>query len=279
MQPFVNITDITTMTAYEFETVCRTFTQYAYLQDNVALCRILSRYKIYVDSRDVSTAPHLIMDGFWETWLTQSIASVIKPGDVCIDIGANFGYYSVLMSALAGDRGRTVAVEPNPEVCRLLRTTAGMNHPGFGVAECALSDKTGRINLVIPGNYSGDASIIDRPARPSSRNVKVKVETITLDSLLERMEITKVDMIKMDVEGAEPLVFEGMKATIDANPSLTIIMEYSPHLYSDARTFTTYLFSIFNVHRAGGEREPIPESSMNELLELKDHTDLLLTRK
>ncbi len=120
MQPFLSISDIASMTGYEFESACRRNVQYAFMGGDVALCRILTKYKIYVDLKDTAITPHLIMDGFWETWLTMCLARVIKQGDVCIDIGANVGYYSILMSALSEDSGKTIAIEPHPSICKLL---------------------------------------------------------------------------------------------------------------------------------------------------------------
>ena len=57
--------DILSRTAFEFETVCRENSGYAYLGNNKALCRVLGKYKIYVDTRDIGITPHLVTDGFW----------------------------------------------------------------------------------------------------------------------------------------------------------------------------------------------------------------------
>lgn len=281
MNPFLNIQQIKTLTAFEFEAACRRFTHYARLENNLALCRILTSYKIYVDTRDTSLAPHLIMDGFWESWLSQTLAKLIRPGDVCIDIGANMGYYSVLMSALSGGEGRTIAVEPNPHLCRLLRLTSGINHPGFGVAEVALSNTSGKIAFHIPENAFGDASLLERTDRPSDKTHKVKVETIRFDDLAQKMGIERVDVIKMDVEGAEPLAFEGMQQTIENNPGLKMFIEYSPHLYNNAKSFTTYLFSRFHVHRIRDVEniEVLNDAAIEGLLQLQSHADLYLVRR
>jgi FkbM family methyltransferase len=281
MNPFSNLSDIKALSGYDFETACRVFCKYAYLGDHMAICRILTKHKLYVDTRDTGITPHLIMDGFWETWLTQCLVQIIRPGDVCIDIGANVGYYSILMSALAGEKGQTVAVEPIPRIAGLLRQTAGLNYPGFGVAEVALSDKTGKTILHIPDQSLGDASILQRSDRLTVSKSKVKVQTITFDLLMEQMNIKKVDVIKMDVEGAEPQVFDGMNKTMENNPGLKIIIEYSPYLYADAKKFTEDLFSQFIVHRIKDvdEMTILNESSIGELIALGDHTDLYLQKK
>lgn len=281
VDPIRNLADIATMGGYEFETACRAFSLITDMDEHTTLCRILTRYKVYVDKRDRSLTPHLMMDGFWETWMTKCLAEIIKPGDTCLDIGANLGYFSVLMSALTGASGQTVAIEPNPDLCKLLRGTAGLNFPGFGVAEVALSDQDGKVVLMIPSEVWGDGSIIDRTDRKGIRKKEVKVKMMRLDRLVKEMAIAKVDVIKMDVEGVEPEVFTGMTGIIENNPGLKIVMEYSPFLYKDAAAFTRLLFEKFEVKRIKDVESPVtiePEA-MHTLIELKDHTDLYLLRK
>ncbi|MGN6491231.1 MAG: FkbM family methyltransferase [Agriterribacter sp.] len=281
MSPFFKIEEIATLAGFQFESPCRHYTSCVQLDNHIALCRILTRYKIYVDTRDRGIAPHLLLDGFWETWLTQYLASIVKPGDVCIDVGANFGYYSVLLSALAGSTGKVLAIEPNPVMAKLLRLTAGVNSPGFDTEEVALSYKKGRTKLLVPEDSFGDASILHRADRQRQPKAGYKVRTDTLDAVLREKQIEKVDIIKIDAEGAEPWVFEGMQQTIMQNPDLQIVMEYSPYLYENARAFTEYLFSRFTIRRLKDveEQKDLEDSAIETLLNLGDHTDLYLKRK
>jgi len=281
MNPFLNIQDIAALTGFEFETPCRFYANHVHIQNNISLCRILTKYKLYVDLRDRGITPHLILDGYWETWLTQFFAQIIKPGDTCIDIGANFGYYSVLLSALAGNSGKTVAIEPNPGVAKLLRMSASLNSPGFTVAEVALADKAGELQLTIPDELFGSATIVDQEVMQSIPTTSVSVKVKTLDELLQELNISKVDIIKMDVEGAEPLIFEGMEKTLRKNPNIQIVMEYSPYLYQSPERFTKYLFKHFHVQRLkdGMAGEILPNSAIEQLLSLDDHTDLYLKKK
>ncbi|OJY81404.1 MAG: hypothetical protein BGP13_15540 [Sphingobacteriales bacterium 40-81] len=281
MTPFFRIEDIASLPGFEFESPCRQYANYAYLENNIALCRVLTKYKIYVDTRDRGIAPHLIMDGFWETWLTQYLARIVKPGNICLDIGANVGYFSVLMAALTGDQGRTIAIEPNPGVAKLLSLTAGINGPGFEVAQVALADKEGKMRLKVPNESFGDASIIERIDNITKAKSVVKVRTATLDNLLNELNVDKVDIIKMDVEGAEPMVFEGMRQTIAKNKNIQIIIEYSPFLYDNPRVFTEYLFSEFIVRRIKDveQIQDLDESAIDSLVNLRDHTDLYLQKK
>src|SRR5688572_19819262 len=72
-KPFADIREITSLSGSEYEQACRDHTFYAYLGNNTGLCKVLTKYKIYVDTRDAGVTPHYIMDGFWESWLTQCL--------------------------------------------------------------------------------------------------------------------------------------------------------------------------------------------------------------
>ena len=281
MESFLRLEDILSRTAFEFETICRENASYAYLGNNKALCRVLGRYKIYVDTRDIGITPHLVTDGFWETWLTQCISRVIKPGDICIDIGANYGYYSLLMSTLTGKDGRTIAVEPNPYVFGLLAATASVHSSSIEPVQVALSDVTGYTTLIIPDNFFGDASIVERMDKPRRGRSRVDVKTQTLDELAVHLELPRVDLVKMDVEGAEPQVFNGMNDIIAKNSGLRVLIEYSPYLYNDAKSFTEFLFRHFEVSRIKDVENMITlsEADIPMLLSITDHTDLYLTRR
>jgi hypothetical protein len=97
------------------------------VEQHTILCRILGRYKFYVDCRDRGLAPHLMLDGYWEYWVSDFMWRNIKPGDTVIDVGANLGYYSVLMADLVGSTGRVVSFEPNPRLFELLQRNVGIN--------------------------------------------------------------------------------------------------------------------------------------------------------
>lgn len=281
MEVFSNIRKIGTLSRQVFEKTCTAHTFSAYLGDHLALCKVLTKYKMYVDTRDMGIAPHLIMDGYWESWLTQCLARIIQPGDVCIDIGANLGYYSLLMSELAGEKGRTIAIEPNPHVAKLLRFSEFLHSWNFEVIEKAVSDNEGSAVLTIPGKSYGGASLKNDPGSPFSSTSEVTVGLTTIDCIASELKLEKVDVIKIDVEGLEPQVFKGMTKTIASNPGLQIVMEYSPFSYNDPRAFSEYLKENFRIHRIKDvdEMELLDDDGMNQLLNLTDHTDLYLVSR
>lgn len=281
MLPFNDIREIASLTPGDMEIICRSNVTNAYLGNNIILCRVLSKYKMYVNTLDCGIAPHLIIDGYWESWLTQCLTRIVEPGSICIDVGANVGYYTLLMSELAGKKGRTISVEPNPEVCKCLKLTQSIHGFTFEIMEAAVSNRKGYTSLSVPTYYPGSASIVPFLGFASSKISKVKVRLLTIDEMVLELNLPKVDVIKIDVEGVEPQVFEGMQETIRNNPTLKIVMEYSPFLYDHVKDFTEYLFSKFTVNRIKDvdQMTQLDESSIPGLCELKDHTDLYLQRK
>jgi len=85
------------------------------------LARVLGRYKMFLHTSDRGFACHVAMDGFWEIWVTQFFARTLRAGMVAIDIGANYGYYTLLFGAAVTSSGRVLAFEPNPRAASLLR--------------------------------------------------------------------------------------------------------------------------------------------------------------
>ncbi len=279
MKSFSTLSEINNMSRSEFEQTCIENSDHLYIGDDTVLCKVLSRHKMYVDSKDMGITPHLIMDGYWESWITKLLAQIVQPGFICLDIGANFGYFSILMSELSGTTGKTFAIEPNPRIAELLRSTRYVNGGKFEVIETALADKKGEAILTITDRELGGGTIKKNEMKKGRS--QVVVQTISVDELVKEKKIGRVDIIKMDVEGVEPLVFEGMQETIAANPQIQIIIEYSPSIYEDAQKFTDYLFAEFTVCRVEDfvVITELEKSDIPRLLKIPDHADLYLRRK
>jgi FkbM family methyltransferase len=273
------ISEMALLTRQELESICTRSVRSYYLGDHLQLCKILSKYKIYLDTRDIGIAPNMLMDGYWESWITKFITQQVKPGMNCIDAGANFGYYSLVMAELAGKEGKCIAIEPNSYLCRLLSHTNKVNEFHFDIVNKALSDKPGEVTLSIPTHYWGGGTI--RPEKVDDEVMTEQVQMMTMDVLAEEFKLERIDFIKMDCEGVEPLICMGMERVLEQNPDLKMVMEFSPFMYKDAGAFTDFLFKRFQVGEITGDSTIIPftERDRSHLLNLKDHVDLFLTRK
>jgi FkbM family methyltransferase len=219
---------------HTLELVSRQESRALYLGDQTVLCRVLGKYLVYVDAQETGITPHLAMDGYWESWITLALARVLRPGWHCLDVGANHGYYTLVMADAVGPEGRVVPVEPTPRLAELLRETLDVNgFPRVPVVQKAASAGDGdRLQLVIPPHRSLNARLSE-DAGPN--DAVVDVESVTIDALTA--DWPHVDVIKIDVEGAEEAVWEGMQRTVADNPGLVVILELNVDRYADPRAF------------------------------------------
>ena len=155
----------------------------------------------------------------------KRVRQVVRPGMTAIDIGAHFGYYTRLLSELVGPTGRVLAFEPNPENFTILQhNLAPRRYRNVELFNCAVADRDDVLPLYVsPGNRNH--SLIQGWTEAES---VLPVQCVRLDSVLEKQGIEKVDFIKSDSEGAEPLVLAGMQRTIARSPQLHFLMEFSP---------------------------------------------------
>src|SRR5512146_2252328 len=112
------------------ETAARQAAQAVPLGDGALLCRVLGKYLMFVDPHDLGVTPRLCLDGFWESWVTTAVARALVPEGFVVDVGANHGYYTMLLADGVGRRGRVLAIEPNPSLAALLELSVEVN--GFG---------------------------------------------------------------------------------------------------------------------------------------------------
>lgn len=224
------------------EKAIRRRVQTAYLGDGVVLARILGRHKIFLRSSDRGFACHVMLDGFWEIWLTQFLAGYLKPGMTVIDVGANFGYYTLLFADAVGATGRVIAVEPNLEAVSLLRETISLN--GYSgrtqIVPGAVGAAPGTALLYAPDGEPKNASLVNYADLPGGRTIEVSVQTLDQVAL----EYPKVDLVKIDAEGSEVAVVAGMQQII-ARDHPTIVLEYNALRYSDPRGFLDTLLASY----------------------------------
>lgn len=129
------------------------------------------------------------------------------PNDcVFLDIGANIGAYALCVAAFSGPEARIVAVEPQPDVFDRLTYNIAQNpfHTVKAVA-CAVADKAGELTLFIDPRNRGESSL---RIVGTNEGARITVPAVTLLDLLHREGLTRVDAVKLDVEGAEDLILE-----------------------------------------------------------------------
>lgn len=140
---------------------------------------------------------------------------LVRDGDVVFDVGANRGILTAVMSNLAGAAGSIHAFEPSPEACRLLASTLADRASGgrnVRVTQTAVGDLDGTSTLHTPGSDLEQASLAPQHAGSWSTAGAVRTEVcevVRLDTYVARHAIEQVDLLKIDVEGAELPVLRG----------------------------------------------------------------------
>ncbi|OYY77115.1 MAG: hypothetical protein B7Y43_11520 [Sphingomonas sp. 28-62-20] len=148
------------------------------------------------------------------------------PETVLVDVGANFGYFTVLGANLIGNRstGRVFWFEPNPKLAALARRNLEINWSMAPVTfhEAAVADFCGSVTLHIPPGHGANASLSASDAFDCEERV---VQAVRLDDVLPAGVV--VDLLKVDVEGHEAGVLRGARELIARSPDLHLIMEWS----------------------------------------------------
>lgn len=162
---------------------------------------------------------------------TQAIRDLLKSGQTFIDVGGNKGDFSLLAANIVGPDGRVLTFEPEPDNCHWIKNSTQLNqYNNIQLFDIALSDNNEVAQLFI-GEKSGWHSLISSQGNTDNRTIEV--ETHRLDSVLERIDIQHVDMIKIDVEGAEMAVLNGAEELLDNNPELILLLDLHPHMGVD----------------------------------------------
>lgn len=146
--------------------------------------------------------------GEYEEAITEVFRALVRPGDVCLDIGANMGWYTTLFQRLVGANGVVHAFEPVPPIFEHLTENVGLNEPqNVRLNNLALGDEEKDIELHIFDDLPDGHASIATFGYSDFRSYTSRM--ITLDSYLEETDTNDVRVVKMDIEGAELMMLKG----------------------------------------------------------------------
>ena len=163
--------------------------------------------------------------GHFDKDLTDKVVTLIRSGETCLDVGANFGWYTTLFGMLVGKDGAVHAFEPVPATYEELAANYGlMGRPkNVHINNLALGDekKTLTINL-FAGLATGHASLSTQGREDAT---PFECRMITLDSYLEENQVEHVDFVKVDIEGAEMMFLRGADKLFEQETPPIFLME------------------------------------------------------
>lgn len=156
----------------------------------------------------------LFMPWYFERLEFKIVRRLLKEGQTFLDIGANTGYYSLLASKFVGEDGRVLAFEPNPTMFQRLKYNLMINKSANVLAfNVGLADKTDEFTLHLNPNNLGSATIMHDFHAGSDYRISISCRPL-LEILVEN-NLEKIDFMKIDVEGAEPLILNTFFETAD----------------------------------------------------------------
>jgi len=196
-----------------------------------------------------------LMLGVYEKFETELMRKILKPGMTVLDVGANVGYYTAIAAYRVGNHGRVIAFEPDPVNFSFLNATIKANaFQNVSAHQAALGDRNDETTLFKSPSNMGDHRMY---AFPESTET-ITVPLMTLDDFVKSQGLQKIDVIKMDIQGAEGQALRGMMNALGAQKSVTLITEFWPKglkaAGTDPRWFLETLhdlnFSIMHIDEA-----------------------------
>lgn len=164
---------------------------------------------IDVNPNDDGISTELLVFGHHEPKTTKFVSSYLKTGMICLDVGANIGYYSTLYSKKIGEDGKVLSIEPSPINFKYLNLNLEkQNMNNFTTFNCACGDIEGEIEFCLDSRANKCFIPTTNDALPPNHEL-IKVPIRTIDSIVTETEIKKIDFVKMDVEGYEWQTLQG----------------------------------------------------------------------
>jgi len=227
--------------------------------------------RLYLDDAD---SLNLSIHGEHEPDTTALLESLVRNGDTALDIGAHIGYFTLLMAGLTGESGRVIAFEAHPDnAALLLKTIAESGYSQVVIENKAVTSRTGPLHLFAAREGTVDHRTIDVLEGLG----RIGIEGVALDDYFPAH--AKVDVIKMDIQGAEGHALLGMKRLIARQDRLALITEFEPWGLDQsgvgARAYVDMLrdfgFTIYDLSFPGGLCAPVdPDALCERYAPIKD---------
>ena len=187
--------------------------------------KIFGKYVFYYLSNDKYIGQRIALEKY-EPYETQLILRQTRLGDVVIDVGANIGYYTILLADKVGKTGKVYAFEPDKLNFEILKKNIEANNlKNVEIINAAVGSNAGKLKL-----HKSKENLGDHKLYGEDKEIE-EVKIIKLDDYFKNI---KIDLMKIDTQGWEPEVIEGAKNIISKNKPI-MFLEYSPASYRIAK--------------------------------------------
>jgi FkbM family methyltransferase len=237
---------------------------------------------------DDSLGRVLAISGVWEPNVTAAFMRTLTPGDVCVDIGAHIGYYTLLASKLVGASGHVYAFEPSPTSYSALQANLRRNDATNVTAiQAAVGETEGTAELYEgSGTNTGGATTQAVLAERRALRDPVAVDVRPVTAAIPTADLRRLRVVKIDVEGAEVAVLRSLAPVFDEGRRLAVFVELNPKWIPG---ITQYVADVCETHgfrarriRSGYTLDGLFPGRLSEPEDIaaipQEHCDLLLTR-
>lgn len=240
----------------------------------------LGNFKMYALGSDLDVGRSIINTHAYEPHITRVLTETLKAGDVFLDLGANIGYFSLMAAGIVREQGKVISFEPNALNLQLLYSSIVENQfKNIKVYPFAASDSSQILKLT---SFGSNGYLESAPSGETNFQL---VQSVVVDELLQCE--TRIDVVKMDIEGYETLALKGMDKTVRKHRPV-ILTEYSPwHIEHRCRVkpqdylrqITSYGYALSIVEETGA-LTPAPDAdsvaaSWERFRDDKHHLDLM----
>lgn len=236
--------------------------------------------KMKILSNDPGIGLNFLLRKEYEPTTTRLFIENIKPNYKVLDIGANYGYFTLLASKLAGSGGKIFAFEPDPENLMILKENLKLNKcTNVKIENSAISDQIGGINFIQQKFNKGESAV-------AKGAEGTKVSSTTLDSYFSK-KAQNIDVMKIDIEGYEMKALLGAKKLIARSHKLKLFIEYNPErlsYYGDTPETLLKMLKklgfreIFIIDEHSNKLIPYSSKNLNLALRNKTYFNLLCLR-
>lgn len=165
------------------------------------------------------------LEGAYEPDVCRVIVQTVRPGWVCVDVGAHNGYFTLLLAKLVGETGRVVAFEAHPDNAATVRRNVALNHlqARVRVEDMAISDGTCDRVRLFPGrdHSSSEWNIVGHDVEGKKKQPELEVLATSLDTYFPAG--SRIDFVKMDIEGAEAQALAGMRRVLQESQPAVLV--------------------------------------------------------
>jgi FkbM family methyltransferase len=203
-------------------------------------------FDIYLDPSDLGVSPSIGVLGWHEMKTTELFIKLIRRGSTVVDVGANIGFFTLLSAELVGERGTVLSFEPEPTSFSLLNQSIKRNNfDNVRLFQKCISNVDGQQLLYLSATHNKGLHSIARDLGGPS----ILVESARLDTIASTLGVGSIDLLKIDVEGAEPAVLQGAMCLLSESRVRNIVMEWEhPETWARYDDILDMVFAKFDVY-------------------------------